>query len=99
KRDGTTFPMRLAVSAMSLGGRRGFTGIISDLSDRRSPERQILESTSTEQRRIGQDLHDGVCQQLTAAGFALEMLRRKSERGEPFDAAHFEKVKRLLQEA
>jgi PAS domain S-box-containing protein len=99
RRDGTTFPMRLAVSEMSLSGRRAFTGIVADLSDRRRLERQVLESTAAEQRRIGQDLHDGICQQLTAAGFALEMLRRKSERGEPFDAAHFEKVKRLLQES
>jgi two-component system, LuxR family, sensor kinase FixL len=99
KKDGTTFPMRLAVSEMHLSGRRGFTGFISDLSDRRHLERQVLESATAEQRRIGQDLHDGVCQQLTAAGFALEMLRRKSERGEPFDAAHFEKVKRLLSES
>jgi two-component system CheB/CheR fusion protein len=99
KRDGTTFPMRLAVSEMSLSGRRAFTGIIVDLSGRRQLERQLLENTATQQRRIGQDLHDGVCQQLTAAGFSLEMLRRKSERGEPFDAAHFEKLKRLLHES
>jgi two-component system CheB/CheR fusion protein len=99
KKDGTTFPMRLAVSEMHLTGQRGFTGFISDLSDRRHLERQVLESATAEQRRIGQDLHDGVCQQLTAAGFALEMLRRKSERGEAFDAAHFEKVKRLLTES
>ena len=96
RKDGTTFPMRLAVSEMDLNGRRAFTGIIADLSDRRQLERQVLESATAEQRRIGQDLHDGICQQLTAAGFALEMLRRKSERGEPFDAAQFEKVKQLL---
>jgi two-component system CheB/CheR fusion protein len=99
RRDGSTFPMRLAVSEMNLSGRRGFTGIIADLSDRRQLERQILDSATAEQRRIGQDLHDGVCQQLTAAGFALEMLRRKSERGEPFEANHFEKIKKLLMDS
>jgi len=99
RKDGSTFPMRLAVSEMPLSGRRGFTGIIVDLSDRRRLERQVLESAAVEQRRIGQDLHDGVCQQLTAAGFALEMLRRTAERGEPFDAARFEKVRQLLSQS
>jgi len=99
RKDGSTFPMRLAVSEMHLSGRRGFTGIIADLSDRRQLERQILDSATAEQRRIGQDLHDGVCQQLTAAGFALEMLRRKLERGEPFDGTHLEKVKKLLMDS
>ena len=71
RRDGTTFPMRLAVSEMVLSGRRHFTGIISDLSDRRRLERQVLESAAAEQRRIGRDLHDGLCQQLGAMEFAV----------------------------
>ena len=32
RRDGTTFPMALAVSEMHLDGRRMFTGIVHDLS-------------------------------------------------------------------
>jgi PAS domain S-box-containing protein len=99
KRDGSLFPMRLAVSEMALSGRRHFTGIVSDLTDRRRLERQVLEAAALEQRRIGQDLHDGLCQQLAAMGFALELMRRKSARGEAIDGAEFKHVQQLLQDS
>jgi len=99
RRDGSTFPMRLAVSEMHLSGRRAFTGIISDLSDRRQLERQVLETAAAEQRRIGQDLHDGLCQQLGAMNFSLELLRRKAVHGNPIAATQFEKIQQLLQES
>jgi len=97
--DGSTFPMRLAVSEMQLGRRRHFTGIISDLSERRRLERQVLESAAAEQRRIGQDLHDGLCQQLSAMGVSIEMLRRKSEKATPLEPGQFQKIQHLLQDA
>jgi two-component system CheB/CheR fusion protein len=99
RRDGTVFPMRLAVSEFNENGRRGFTGIVIDLSDRRRLERQVLDSVALEQRRIGQDLHDGVCQQLTATGFTLELLRRKAEKGEPLDQEKFRKLQQMLNES
>jgi len=99
RRNGSLFPMRLAVSEMNLSGRRAFTGIISDLSDRRQLERQVLESAAAEQRRIGQDLHDGLCQQLGAMNFSLELMRRRASKGEPIDPAQFEKVQQLLQDS
>jgi PAS domain S-box-containing protein len=99
RRDGSLFPMRLAVSEMALSGKRCFTGIVSDLTLRRQLERQVLESAAAEQRRIGQDLHDGMCQQLAAAGFSLEMLKRKAERGSPVEPAQFQKIQQLLQDA
>jgi two-component system CheB/CheR fusion protein len=99
RRDGSLFPMRLAVSEMMIGGRRAFTGIISDLSERRQLERQVLEGAAAEQRRIGQDLHDGLCQQLGAMGFSLESLRRKFERGHQVDVAQFQKIQQLLNDS
>lgn len=38
RRDGTTFPIELAVSELSAGGRRLFTGIVRDLTARKSAE-------------------------------------------------------------
>ncbi|GAB1269292.1 hypothetical protein NBRC116493_25450 [Aurantivibrio infirmus] len=38
KKDGSTFPMELAVSEMILNGQRGFTGIVRDISHRKSQE-------------------------------------------------------------
>ncbi|MDF2764197.1 MAG: domain S-box protein [Rhodospirillales bacterium] len=44
KRDGTVFPIDLAVSEVDLGGRRIFTGIIRDISDRRKAEQDLRDS-------------------------------------------------------
>lgn len=46
RKDGSTFPMDLAVSEMNIAGRRMFTGLIRDVSERRRAERereQLLE--------------------------------------------------------
>jgi two-component system sensor kinase FixL len=43
RRDGTTFPMELAVGEMKSGGRRFFTGFIRDLTDRQRTEARLQE--------------------------------------------------------
>ncbi len=69
RRDGSVFPMDLAVSEVRTPSRRLFTGFVRDLTERRRLEAEVLEISEQERRRIGQDLHDGICQQL--AGLAL----------------------------
>ncbi|MGA2440485.1 MAG: PAS domain S-box protein [Tepidisphaeraceae bacterium] len=76
RKDRTSFPMNLSVSEIRLGNRRLFTGILHDLSGRRRLERQILEAAANEQRRIGQDLHDGLCQDLIGIAFAIDAAAR-----------------------
>src|SRR2546430_5021214 len=41
----------------------------SEINRRKGLEGQILEISDREQERLGQELHDGLCQQLTAIGF------------------------------
>lgn len=41
KKDGSEFPMELAVSASDIGGRQMFTGIIRDISERKAFEREL----------------------------------------------------------
>jgi PAS domain S-box-containing protein len=38
RRDGTTFPMELAVNEFLAGGRKHFTGVVRDISDRKEVE-------------------------------------------------------------
>lgn len=47
RKDGATFPMDLAVSAMQLGSKRMFTGIVRDITDRIKTERMKSEFIST----------------------------------------------------
>lgn len=68
RKDGSTFPLDLAVSEVELDDRTIFTGIVRDISERRKLEKEILNVSEEERRRIGQDLHDGLGQMLTGIG-------------------------------
>jgi len=43
RKDGSTFPMELAVSEMEINGERMFTGIVRDISERKSVEKTLAE--------------------------------------------------------
>ncbi len=51
RKDGTTFPIDLAVSEARVGGRRLFTGVVRDLSDRKRAEGEIRELQRLVQER------------------------------------------------
>jgi len=44
RKDGTTFEMSLAVCEMWLAGKRHFTGIVSDITDRKRNEQNLIAS-------------------------------------------------------
>jgi PAS domain S-box-containing protein len=99
RKDGSTFPMDLAVSEMEVGGRRIFTGIVRDISERRRLEKEILNISDQERRRIGQDLHDGLGQMLTGIGLLSQNLtRRLDAEGHPL-ADDMNEVTELVKEA
>jgi PAS domain S-box-containing protein len=59
------------------GGENHLLLIVHDVSSRKRLEQQILEITDREQARIGQDLHDGLCQQLVSLAFDANALQRR----------------------
>ncbi len=79
RKDGSTFPLDLAVSEVELSERTIFTGIVRDISERRRLEKEILNVSEQERRRIGQDLHDGLGQMLTGIGLLSQDVARKLE--------------------
>jgi len=80
RKDGTLFPIDLAVSQVDQLGR--FTGILRDLTARRALEREVIECTTVEQQRIGQEIHDNLGQRLTGAAMLAKALERKLEQRE-----------------
>lgn len=53
-----------------------FVAVATDISERFRLEHQILEISDREQARIGQDIHDGLCQQLVGAAFVANSLHQ-----------------------
>lgn len=51
--------------------------VFSDVSARKKLERQLAEASDREQRRLGEDLHDGLCQHLVSTAFAARRLAAK----------------------
>jgi signal transduction histidine kinase len=76
------------------------TGRIALLEHSRQLEREIVGISEAEQRRIGQDLHDGVCQVLAALSCSATELRGDLEkRNLPEQAKSAGELARLLQSA
>ncbi|MEX2602154.1 MAG: PAS domain S-box protein [Balneolaceae bacterium] len=80
RKDGSTFPMYLAVSEVKLRDQRIFTGIVRDITEQRRLEQEILRISEHERRRIGQDLHDGLGQMLTGIGLIGKNLTSQLEK-------------------
>jgi signal transduction histidine kinase len=61
-------------------------------------EREVLQISETEQRRIGQDLHDGVCQRLVGIELMSEALEHKVARKSKTLAAQLAVISQNLRE-
>jgi PAS domain S-box-containing protein len=99
RRDGEEFPIDLAVSEVIIEGRRIFTGIVRDISYRRVLEREILKVSELEQRRIGQDLHDGLGQMLTGLGLMAAALAKRLGDVDQRSAEDAAEIASLIREA
>jgi len=66
---------------------------------RRRLEREILEINEREQRRIGQELHDSLGQQLTGIAILTKVLERKLEREAVAEATDAKEIASLVNQA
>ncbi|HEU5070642.1 MAG TPA: PAS domain S-box protein [Verrucomicrobiae bacterium] len=81
------------------GKPREVEGVARDITERRRLERELLEISNREQRRIGHDLHDGVCQQLAAIAFLVDILGDDLREQALPQSAEAEKIGTLINEA
>lgn len=58
-------------------------GANADVTERKQLEKELISISDREQRRIGQDLHDGLGQQLTAIEFMCQSLREDLKSAPP----------------
>jgi PAS domain S-box-containing protein len=93
RKDGSTFPMDLAVAEFQLGGKRYFKGMVHDVSERRRAEEALRESREGEQARrrelealleaapaIVWIAHDRDCKVITGNRAAAEFLKMLNDK-------------------
>ncbi|MEX0819612.1 MAG: PAS domain S-box protein [Pirellulaceae bacterium] len=93
--NGERFPAEVVITALrdEAGELQGFAKVTHDATQRKRFEREIADATAAEQQRIGQDLHDGLGQELTGLTYQAERLRRQLERT---SSPHLETVATLV---
>jgi PAS domain S-box-containing protein len=74
-------------------------GVGFDITERKSLEEAILNISSTEQRRIAQDLHDGLGQHLTGIAFMSKVLEQKLADQSLPEAVEAAKIVKMVNQA
>ena len=94
-----TFDCRYTPMAKRNQKQAGFIMVATDVTERLRLQRQLLEISDREQARLGQNLHDGLCQQLIGLAFKARSLERALGTQQHGEAASAGKICDLLDEA
>lgn len=90
--------LRKIYSELEVRVRQRTAALTDEMAERERIERELLEISEREQRRIGRDLHDSLGQHLTGVALAGQVLEEKlSSQGFP-EAADANKVVELVEE-
>jgi len=73
--------------------------ILRDVTERRALEHEIQEISEREQRRLGQDLHDGLGQSMTGIAFLAKVLQQKLQSKDLEEAQAAGNIASLINEA
>jgi PAS domain S-box-containing protein len=99
---GTGQRVRLEIGARMIeqeGKQVEVEGIARDITERKRLEMEILEISNREQRRIGHDLHDGVCQLLAGVAYRIDILADQLQEKNLTESAEAERVGVLINQA
>jgi PAS domain S-box-containing protein len=101
RKDGSTFPVLVDISTVRDESGQVLHRVVytEDITDLKSLESRIVEVSEREQQRIGRDLHDGLCQQLTGISYLCNVTREKIAHLLPGDAAVLDRLGQLLHDA
>ncbi len=70
-----------------------------EIARRKGLEGEILEISDREQQRLGQELHDGLCQHLTAVAFMARSTALRLKNHRVIEVSDIEKIAQLVNEA
>jgi PAS domain S-box-containing protein len=97
RRDGRELNIMTSASPLldSSGTTIGFVSINRDITRARQLQREVLEVSEYEQRRIGRDLHDGLGSHLSGLAMLARGLAADLREGRSLSAAEMEEIAEL----
>ncbi len=97
-RDGRCIDVEFVSNVYKADGIHVIQCNIRDITERKylEVEKAILETVEEEQRRIGQDLHDGLCQQLAGIALLAKALARKVSLHAPEESTDASEIADLI---
>jgi two-component system sensor kinase FixL len=97
--DGEEFPIEASISQVQVGGDKLCTVVLRDITRRKRLEHEVLAVSAREQERIGQDLHDDLCQCLAGTEYLASALAKDLASVSPADAARAQKIADVMRQA
>jgi PAS domain S-box-containing protein len=111
RKDGSSVWVSVSASPMrdAAGKTQSAVAVVIDITDRkkaqaileertRGLEGEILAISDREQRRLGQDLHDSLCQHLTAVAFMARSVALRLKNHRVLEVNDIEKIAELINE-
>jgi PAS domain S-box-containing protein len=87
-RDGRVIEVEVWTQSIDCGGQPGELVFAVDVTERRAFGQALMEAIGGEQRRIAQEMHDGLGQELTGLALSVRALANRAQRER--DAISFE---------
>ena len=97
--DGTIRDVEGAACPFPDQGGVSIQVVMHDVAPSKLLERGILKAVEQEQKRMGRDLHDGLCQLLTATKFKMTLLEHKLERKSLVEASEAKALETEINQA
>jgi len=94
-RDGVLFDVEVWTRPITLAGQPATLVFAADVTERRAFGRALIDAAAREQRRIGQEMHDGLGQELTGLALTARALATRAEREWPGRASELGELSKL----